>query len=112
MIRRRPSSRSLLGRLCVALLAFGLIMRLGGACEAMAAVPATPAAHMADCDRMPAKSAKESLSACAVACVALPDAVEPAVGSVAAVVAEPQPGLTTRLTGLARGPAPPPPRNA
>ena len=113
VLRRQLLSRTLLGRPCVALLAFGLIMRLsGGACEAMTAVPAMPVAHMTDCDRVPAGPAKQSFSACAVPCVALPDAPEPAIKNLSFALADPQAGLTARLTGLARGPLPPPPRSA
>lgn len=112
MLRRRSLFRSVLGRLGVALLALGLVVRLGGACEAMAMPVAAPVAHMAGCDQIPAKPVKHAPSACPVSCVALPDAVHPAIEQIAFVAAELQTDTTAKLAGLAGGPAPPPPRSA
>ena len=107
-----PLSLTNLRHLLLALLAVALVLRLGGACEAMAATPATSAVQMPHCAEMPAKPNKHTkvdVSACAL-CVALPD---PAVGEVGAtqfIAVAPVAALSDRLAGLSGAPAPPPPK--
>jgi hypothetical protein len=114
MPRILPRSLANIRHLLLALLAVGLVVRMGAGCEAMAATPATPAAHQAHCADSPAKPdrpAKSDVAACAL-CIALPDAAVAKVGTSPLVGIEPVAVLTDRLAGLAGGPAPPPPKIA
>jgi hypothetical protein len=100
--------------LLLALLAIGLVLRVGGACEAMAATPSMPVAHQGHCADMPAKPnkpMKSDVAACAL-CIALPDAAAAKVGSSFLVTVEPTVALIEPLPGLAGGPSPPPPKIA
>lgn len=114
MIWRMLHSRSPLRRLLVVLMALGLVMRLGGACEAMAAVTTPPAAHQAHCPEAPstpAEPVEKSAAECAL-CVALPDTASRGTEPATFTVPQPASAVPTRLAGLAGGPAPPPPRSA
>lgn len=109
-----PTSFASLRHLLLALLAIGLMLRMGAACEAMAAMPQAPAAHQSHCADMPAgsdKPAKAVSSDCAL-CVALPDAAAPRAHPTTYVQVEPVGARSVRLTSIAGGPAPPPPKIA
>lgn len=113
-MRILPRSLANVRHLLLALLAIGLVLRMGGGCEAMAATPAATAAHQAHCANMPArpdKPTKSNVAACAL-CIALPDRVP--VNQEAALLAsmEPVASLCDRLVSLTSGPAPPPPKIA
>lgn len=98
----------------LALLASALVLRIGGACEAMAATATAPAFLKDHCAEIPAKSgkpAKSDAAACAT-CVALPCGIPGRVRAMAPNAMEPVASLASELAGLARGPAPPPPRIA
>jgi hypothetical protein len=114
MARVLPLSLANVRHLLLALLAVALILRLGGACEAMAATPATPAVQMSHCADMPAKPDKPTradVSACAL-CVALPDPGIAKVANAPLVAIAPVAALLDRLAGLSAAPAPPPPKIA
>lgn len=107
-----PRSFPQVRRLLMVLLAIGLVLRIGGGCETMAAAPSMPAAHQARCAEMPAKPdnpVKSDIAACAL-CIALPDAALAKVSAAPLVVTQPVAALHDRLAGLASGPAPPPPK--
>lgn len=111
-MRVPPLSLANVRHLLLALLAIGLVLRVGGTCEAMAAPPPTPAAHQSHCADMPSKPDKplnSDVAACAL-CVALPDATGAKVDSTTLVAAAPVAALPDRLTGHSGGPAPPPPK--
>lgn len=98
----------------LALFAFALVLRIGGACEAMAATAKAPAFLKDHCAAMPVRSgkpAKSDASACTT-CVALPCGIPGRVKAMAPDAMEPVTSLVGELAGLARGPAPPPPRIA
>lgn len=100
--------------LLLALLAVGLVLRIGAGCEATAAVADAPAAHQTHCVDMPAKPdkpVKSEVATCAL-CIALPDAAVHKVGAAPLVAMQPVAALQNRLAGLAGGPAPPPPKIA
>ena len=112
MTRLLPRSLSDVRRLLVALLAIALVLRLGGGCEAMAATPAGPAAHASHCTDMSARHgrhAKAESCAC-VACPALADPARALTGDGPHVSIVPVATPLAGMTGLAGGPAPPPPR--
>jgi hypothetical protein len=114
MARILPLSIANVRHLLLALLAIGLVLRMGASCEAMAATLQAPAAHNSHCADMPAKPdkpVKSDVAACAL-CIALPDAATPRVASVIPVTADPVAALSDRLSGLSGGPAPPPPKIA
>ena len=114
MARILPRSPTAVRHFLLALLAIGLVLRMGGACEAMAASFAAPAVHEPHCADMPAKPDKpitSNAAACAL-CIALPDAASPRVASAILPAADPVAALPNRLTGLSGGPAPPPPKIA
>ncbi len=101
-----------LRRLLVALIAVGLVLRLAGGCEGMAARPEMSTAHVGHCADMPARPAKAPNvegSTCAW-CAALPARMEQRpVGAPILSIVQP-PALSASLTSLSSGPAPPPPR--
>lgn len=114
MVRVLPRSLVNLRHLLVALLAIGLVLRLGGACEAMAATPAAPAAHQSHCADMPAKPDKPvkfDTAACAM-CVTLPAKLTAPAANVYVATADHAHAKPHRLAGTSGGPAPPPPRTA
>ena len=112
MARFLPRSLLSVRHLLLALLAIGLVLRMGTGCEAMAATPAAPAAHQSHCADMPAKPdkpVKSDVAACAL-CIALPDAMAAKVGSATLVAVESIAARPNHLSGLSGGPAPPPPK--
>ena len=114
MARILPRSLANVRHLLLALLALGLVLRMGAGCEAMAAVATTSVAQQSHCADMPGKSgmpAKIDAAACAL-CAALPDTAPAAIGAPPLVTAEHSAGLSEPLADLAGGPAPPPLRNA
>ncbi|WP_454884639.1 hypothetical protein [Sphingomonas oryzagri] len=114
MARILPRSLANVRHLLLALIAIGLVLRMGAGCEAMAATPSAPAAHQAHCADMPAKPGKPikaDAAACAL-CVALPDASIATIGTALAPTVQPVASLSYRLAGLVGGPAPPPPKIA
>lgn len=114
MARILPRSCLTIRHLLLTLIAIGLVMRVGSACEAMAAIPAEPAAHHADCADMPVKAdkaTKSDVTACAL-CMALPGSVSETIGTSLLPALEPAAGLSDIFAGLASGPAPPPPKMA
>jgi hypothetical protein len=114
MARILPRSMPGIRHLLLALLAVGLVMRLGAGCEAMAAV-AVPVAvgdtHCADMPAHPDKPAKLSPSICAL-CAALPDATPAAAATPCLEKMLLDAAPIAQLAGLDFGPAPPPPRVA
>ena len=114
MARILPRSPTAVRHFLLALLAIGLVLRMGGACEAMAAPLAAPAAHKPHCADMPAKPdkpIKSNAAACAL-CIALPDVTAPRVASATPSAVDPVAALPNRVTGRSGGPAPPPPKIA
>lgn len=114
MARFLPRSVTNVRQVLLALLAIGLVLRLGGACEAMAAVPQPAAAqsHCADMPAHPGKPVKGETVSCAVFApmpASCGDAVPTEIVIAAAIPARPE---AIRLAGLTSGPAPPPPRAA
>lgn len=98
----------------LALLAVGLVLRMGAGCEAMAATPAMPMAMQSHCAEMPAKPGKpirSDVATCAL-CIALPNAVVTKASVAPLVAIAPVAGLHDRLAGLSGAPAPPPPKIA
>ena len=114
MARFLSQSLTNVRQLLLALLAIGLVLRLGGAYEAMAAVPQPPTepSHCTDMPTHPGKPVKGGTASCAV-CAPMPatrgDAVLTGIVIAAAIPARPE---AIRLDGLTGGPAPPPPRTA
>lgn len=101
-------------RLLLTLLATALVLRVGSACEAMAATPSMPAAHQAHCADMPPKPdkpMKSDAAACAL-CITLPSIEATKAGATPVTALQPVSSLSDTLVGLARGPAPPPPKIA
>jgi len=114
MARLLPPYLANVRHLLVALLAIGLVLRLGSACEAMAATPAAPAAHQSHCADMPAKPdkpVKSEAAACAM-CVTLPAKLTAPAANVYVATANHTQARQHRLAGMSGGPAPPPPRIA
>ncbi len=113
MARILPRSLANARHLLLALLAVAFVLRIGGACEAMAATPSAPAAHQAHCADLPGKPDKpvKSEAACA-SCIALPVAAPSRDGATSLATISPLASLTDTLAGLASGPAPPPPKSA
>ncbi|RYD66656.1 MAG: hypothetical protein EOP58_05000 [Sphingomonadales bacterium] len=111
MARILPRSLANARHLLLALLAIAFVLRIGGACEAMAATPSAPAAHQAHCEDLPGKPDKPDAAACA-SCVALPVAIPARAGATSLATLSPVASLTDTLAGLASGPAPPPPKSA
>jgi len=114
MARILPRSLTNVRHLLLTLLTLGLVLRMGGTCEAMAATPATPAAisaHCADMPTKPGKPVKSEVATCAL-CIALPDATVAKVDATPFISMQPVAALQDRLAGLAGGPAPPPPKIA
>ncbi|WP_445192623.1 hypothetical protein ACT009_01410 [Sphingomonas sp. Tas61C01] len=114
MTLTRPLSIANIRHVLLALLAIGLVLRMGAGCEALAAVPTTTSAAASHCDTMPAtpgKPMKVNLASSAL-CYALPDAAgtkdSPAKPRALEPIASPIGGLF-RLDGA---PAPPPPKVA
>ncbi|MBB5714969.1 hypothetical protein [Sphingomonas aerophila] len=102
-----------LRRILLALLALGLVLRMGAGCDAMAA-PLKPAAQQSHCTDMPAKPDKPlkmDAAACAL-CVTLPGATPASYGVAVPAAGASDPSRPLLLAGLAGGPAPPPPRAA
>lgn len=111
MARVLPRSPTNVRRFLLKLLALGLVLRIGGACEEMVATP-TAAAHQSHCADMPTKPgkpAKTDVTTCAL-CVALPNAALATVDTVPPVAIKPLALNNDRLAGLTGGPAPPPPK--
>ena len=100
--------------LLLALLAIGLVLRMGAGCEALAAVPTTTVAAASHCEGMPAspgKPMKADLGSCAL-CYALPDAMVAKDRSMAHVGIDPVAAPAGGLVGMDGAPAPPPPKIA
>ncbi|KQN25805.1 hypothetical protein ASE86_06275 [Sphingomonas sp. Leaf33] len=114
MARVLPRYLADIRHLLLALLAVGLVLRMGAGCEAMAATPAMPMAMQSHCAEMPAKPGKPikaDAAACAL-CIALPDAAVTKANVPLLVAIAPIAGLYDGLAGLSGGPAPPPPKIA
>ncbi|WP_157136946.1 hypothetical protein [Sphingomonas sp. PAMC 26617] len=114
MARILPRSLADIRHLLLALLAVGLVLRMGAGCEAMAATPAMPMAMQSHCAGMPAKPGKpikSDVATCAL-CIALPDATVTKASVAPLVAMAPVAGLYDRLAGLSGAPAPPPPKIA
>lgn len=114
MVRFLATSRPNVRHVLLTMLALGLVLRVGGACEAMAATQPVAAAlqtHCADMPAKPDKPVKSEVATCAP-CVALPDAAVAQVAMTSIISIEPVPALQERLAGLAGGPPPPPPKIA
>ncbi|GAA0732234.1 hypothetical protein [Sphingomonas japonica] len=114
MARILPRSLANARHLLLGLLAIAFVLRIGGACEAMAAIPSAPAAHEVHCADLPGKPdkpVKSDAAACA-SCVALPVAIPARAGATSLATLSPVASLTDTLAGLASGPAPPPPKSA
>ena len=114
MARILPRSLADIRHLLLALLVVGLVLRMGGGCEAMAATPPMPIATQAHCADMPAKPGKPikpDVATCAL-CITLPGSSQSKVASQRLPTMAPLASLTDRLAGLAKGPAPPPPKIA
>jgi len=114
----RPATRSVshLRLLLWALLALGLLARVGMPCEAMASPHAAghaprSASHCAETPASTGKATQAPVGECAL-CVTLPDAVLPAADGVPYGSIEPAAAGPAGLRGLAGGPVPPPPRTA
>jgi hypothetical protein len=108
----RPKFLENVQHLLLALLVVALVLRIGGACEAMAATPATSAVQMSHCADMPPNSDKPhkaDIAACAL-CIALPEASIAKVGTTPFVAIAPVAALFDRLAGLSGAPTPPPPK--
>ena len=114
MMRIRALSFADLRHLLLALVAFALVFRMAGACEAMAATPPAPAATEAHCADMPAKPGKpvkSDVAACAF-CGALPDTSSQAAARIAIKPQGHVPTPHADVAGITGGPAPPPPKTA
>jgi hypothetical protein len=112
----RVLSRSLANvrHVLLGLLALGLVLRVGGTCEAMAATPAMPGSHQTHCTDVPAqpdKPLKGDIASCGL-CIALPDGTAAVIGTASAPPMAAFAVLADRLTSRAAGPASPPPRIA
>ena len=109
-----PRSLTNLRQLLLALLAIGLVLRMGSGCEAMAATSTTPAAHQSHCadvPNKPDKPIKGFVAACAL-CGALPYAAPTTTEDVLFDAMEHSSTPPNRLAGLSTAPAPPPPKIA
>ncbi|GGB40253.1 hypothetical protein GCM10011380_32130 [Sphingomonas metalli] len=100
-------------RFLLLLLALGLVLRLGSACEAMAATPVPTIGHIA-CTDMPAGEHKplRAVSIECALCAALPVDITAPAGAFVFTPMEIAAGSANSLAGRDKGPAPPPPRIA
>lgn len=114
MARVLPTSVASVRHLLLAVLAIGLVLRMGAGCEATAATPQAPAAHQSHCADMPAKQGKhaDARNCACVACPAMGDPARAPAANAFLVTLKPVAAPLAVMTGLPGGPAPPPPRIA
>lgn len=114
MARTLPFSIAHVRQLLLALLAIGLVLRMGAGCEAFAAVPTATVAAASHCDTTPAapgKPMKADPASCAL-CYALPDAAATNDRLATPCGLDPLASPTGGLVGRNGAPAPPPPKIA
>ncbi len=98
--------------LAYALLALVLLVRAGPLCETSAtAAPMTMEMAKGECHGAPSAPKHPAASSCVVGCAALPIKPAPTVSSASANALDVVAAPARVLDGLARGPAPPPPRS-